>query len=405
MRSPRLLPSLSALLCLFEASARAQAPGDWIYSDLSGGTVWRMDPSTGSYGALPGTGFGTGNGIAMAANNADIVIAMFSTTQQLVLQKPGGARSVISLVGGGAANGPTAVDLDQDGTYLVSEATGNGLYRVNPVSASASLLVTTGNYLNAVCIDQDTGDYVIGIWGAGLLQRVDRKTRQVTTIAGGLGSISGVDFEPRTGTYVVTTFTYPEVRRLTRTGQVTTVASSYNANAVRVDDETGDLVIAQGTVQPYNNSIGLYSASGALKRSFVTGNRTPTGIEIYGSRKVVGSGPATAGSIYNLALSFPRSPNAGYFLLLSTGLRSGIPLNDGTGRVVNVNASSLVFGDIPGITTGFLGSLSASGTAAATIALPSWFPAGVRLFVTAVAQNFALPSGFETANTWAFTTN
>lgn len=399
---------LSTLLLSSTLSwAHAQAlPGDWVFTDLAGSRIWRTDPNTGLTAALSGYASGTGNGIAMAANNLDLVVVTFGVANRLEQRSAAGLWKFLGPVGTApSSNGPSALDLDQDGLYVCSEADGNALHRVNPATATTTLIAVSQPWLNAVCIDQDTGDYILGVFNAGLLQRVNRVTRQVTAIASGLGSVSGVDFEPQSGSFIVTTFTSPQVRRVARTGLVTPLSVLVSANAVKVDDETGDLVVGQGVVQPYTNSIRLLAPNGGAKRTWSVGYVTPTGIEIYGSRKVSGSGPATAGSVYNISLALPKSPNAAYFMMLSTGLRPGIPMNDGSDRVVNLDVRSLVIGDIPGVTTGFVGLLSASGTATATIALPPWFPAGIRLFVTAVAQNYSQPSGFETANTWAFTTN
>jgi hypothetical protein len=134
-----------------------------------------------------------------------------------------------------------------------------------------------------------------------------------------------------------------------------------------------------------------------------------TCVEFYGSRKVSGSGAATPGSSYTIRFAFPSSPGAAYLAVMSTGLRPGLPLPDSSGRVINLDFTSPLFGlslgGIPGITTGFTGTLSPSGTASGTIAIPPGFPSGLRLFVSAVAVNGAFPSGLETANTWAFTIN
>jgi hypothetical protein len=94
---------------------------------------------------------------------------------------------------------------------------------------------------------------------------------------------------------------------------------------------------------------------------------------------------------------------------LSTGLRPGFALGDGTGRTVHLDVTSPLFpisiGGLPGVTTGFTGVLDASGQATGSILIPAGFPAGVRLFVSAVALHPGLPSGLDTANSWGVTTN
>jgi hypothetical protein len=92
---------------------------------------------------------------------------------------------------------------------------------------------------------------------------------------------------------------------------------------------------------------------------------------------------------------------------MSTGLRPGIALPDG--RTVNLDFTSPLFllsiGGLPGVNTGFSGTLSPLGTATGTIAIPNGVPPGIRIFTSAVAVNVGFPSGLDTANTWGFTTN
>jgi hypothetical protein len=403
----RPLLSIATLLCAASPLAAQSQPGDWVFTDLNNATLWRLDPANGAITALPTALAGVLNACTMGADNRDVVVAAFgtSTLHHLYAVAPSGAATLLGPVGNPpSTNGPNAIDLDQDGTWVCSEASTNAIWRVDPVTRTSSLLMSTAAYANALCIDQDTGDYVAGVYGAGTLLRFDRRTRVPTLLASGLGNLSGVDFEPSTGSFVVTTFSSPQVRRVARTGGVTTLFTLTNANAVKVDDETGNLLVASGTVQAVN-TIVLRAADGTPLRSWSAGNRTPTGVELYGSRKVSGFGPALPGTTYTIELAFPRSPSAGYVVLLSVGLRPGIPLNDGTGRRIHVDANTLHIGDLPGFTNGFVGTLDAGGRTRATIALPAWFPANVRLFVTAVAANGALGRGFDTANTWAFTIN
>jgi len=87
---------------------------------------------------------------------------------------------------------------------------------------------------------------------------------------------------------------------------------------------------------------------------------------------------------------------------MSLSLRPGIALGDG--RVLNLAVDPLFvlsLGGIPGLTTGFSGALDATGAAAGTIALPPGFPPGVRVHVSAVAVNQALPAGLDMGNSWS----
>jgi hypothetical protein len=300
-----------------------------------------------------------------------------------------------------AVPGPTPdmLALDQDGTFVV--ARGDALLRVDPgTGATATLVALPG--LRGVDIDQDTGNYLTGTMTT--LLRVDRSTLAITTITAPLTDVRCLAFEPRTGATLVGQLSW--LSRVTRAGVVSTVGPPVAASeAVRVDGETGNILGGTG------NQVSLLTPSGALvtTRVVLTAFMVTTCVEFYGSRKVSGSGAATPGSSYTIRFAFPSSPGAAYLAVMSTGLRPGLPLPDSSGRVINLDFTSPLFGlslgGIPGITTGFTGTLSPSGTASGTIAIPPGFPSGLRLFVSAVAVNGAFPSGLETANTWAFTIN
>jgi len=381
-------------------------PGSWIIGDLSAsvGGILRVDPASGALTTVvagrPATFF---NWVILGGDNRSLLGNASTPLFHLLNVTLSGALTTVGAIG--AAPSPNGADLDQDGSIVASTSAANGLHRVVPgVSVP---IVTTPATLNNVCIDQDTGDYVLGIFSAGQLLRVNRLTSAISTIAVGLGSVSGVDFEPQTGTFVVSTFTGPVVRRVTPAGVISPVsATPAGANAVKVDDETGNLLVGGGITLTNMTPAGVVLTSHALVG--------PAGLsisatEIAGSRKVSGSGPALPGSAYSYNFSFPASPGAGYVAAASTGLRPGIPLGDGTGRVINLDVTSpllpLSIGGIPGLTTGFSGVLSTTGGATGTLLIPLGFPPGIRVFVSAVALNGSMPTGLDTANTWAFTTN
>ena len=135
-----------------------------------------------------------------------------------------------------------------------------------------------------------------------------------------------------------------------------------------------------------------------------------TAVEIYGSRKLSGSGPAIPGTRYDLHLSFPGSPGVDYAVLASlTGFRPGIPLPDNTHRVISLFPDTLFFlllqlGQLPGVCDHFRGKLDASGQPAGplpSITIPRAFPPGLRICLAAVAFNPALASGLDISNPWA----
>jgi hypothetical protein len=305
---------------------------------------------------------------------------------------------------------PNSSDVDQDGTHVVAIGTGNNagathfLQRVTTGGVVTTIL-TSPISPNCFAVDGDTGDYIIALFNVlpnGALLRVNRTSLAITTIAPALGRMSGVDFEPQTGNFVCTRFDAGTVLRITPGGVITTLLPAGANNAIKVNEENGEILAAGGT------NVSRFSPAGTIITTRAFAGFSFTGIEITGSRKVSGSGNFQAGSVYNVNFSFPQSSGSSYVAALSTGLRPGIPLADGTGRVINLAISPLLLisiGGIPGITTGFSGTLNALGQASGTITLPAGFPAGVRIQVSAVAVNGALPSGLDTANSLGITSN
>jgi len=384
-------------------------PGDWILSDAGTtiGGLLSMNPATGALATLaPGRPAGYFNWVAMDRRNRDVAALYSGGPFHLVTVSPAGELTTVAAVGGYVS--PNGLDLDQDGSWIATTSGGNGLYRIDPLTGVARLLTTLPGTVNNVAIDQDTGDYIVAIYGSlpgGELLRVRRGTLAVSTIASGLGRLSSVDHEPATGQFLVTAYDEPLVRRVHPAGSVTPVSLSFpgGANVVKVDDETGDLLVGG------RNTQAVLSPAGAIRTTRVLPpDVSITGVEVYGSRKVSGRGSAAGDSLYHLSLSFPSSPFAPYLVVMSTALRPGIPLGDGTGRVIRIDPTSPIFrlslGGIPGITEGFVGNLDQDGRADPRVWIPPGTPAGLRLFFTAVVVNPAFPAGVETANTWAFTT-
>jgi hypothetical protein len=401
----RVSRAFAAFVC-GASLATAQLPSqDWIVASygFSNPGLHVVSPATGAVlSVVPGGYFPVG--VVMAPNNVDLLVAG-STSLDLVTL--GGLVVPTSPISNGYGG---QLAPDQDGTYLCAEDW--GLYRLDPTTGSEDW-TWSGVYafLNGVCVDGDTGDYVVGEHGYfydGRVTRIHRTTGVATTIAAGLGPVQSVDFDPLTGEFLVANGdAFAPVLRVARNGAVTALGTSVvptGATAVRVDPTTGNLLVVGPNAARMVTPLGATVANVA----FSTPMDYPGGVELSGSRKVSGFGAATAGSDYFVRLAFPGGAGRAYTAALSTAMRPGIPLNDGTGRVVSLAADWLfnaTIGGIPGLLDGFSGVLDANGSAIATVHVPAGFPAGVRFFVSAVVANPAAPSGLETANTWGFTTN
>jgi hypothetical protein len=400
---------------LFAAPLAAQVgTGDWVVLDSSSVHAIR-----GVYRVIPATGAATPivlnnelRGLDLAPDNRNLILNRFSLFPAALLRMtPQGVTTTLvtypsNTLGSGMA-------LDQDGTWVV--ATNPGLLRVDPSTGTTTLLASTFGSLNDVTIDQDTGDYFAVHWigmlaGQGTVFRFHRRTNAVTTITTALGFPNSIDFEPRTGQFIVPALPSfditnpPSLRRISRNGVRTTIHATFPqvATAVVVDPETGNYLAGGRT------DLGLVSPAGLVLTSHPMGIASES-VALYGSAKITGSGPATPGSTYTYRLNFPDSPGRAYVCAMSFGLRPGIALADGTGRVINLDPTSPLFvvslGGIPAITGGYTGVLDAQGNATATIAIQPGTPPDIRWHFSAVVLDPSAPSGIVTSNTWSFSTN
>lgn len=385
-------PILTGLLSL-PAFAQA-APGGWLIADAGAGSpgLFRMQPTTGVMTPIATGLYYYPASVIMAADNSHLLAADIGTSS-LEVVAAGGTRVPNAVFG----STPGQLALDQDGTVLC--AANYGAERVDLATATSTPYWSSiRQFLFGVCLDGDTGDamfagfyYLID----GRLNRVNRRTGVGTMLANGLGPVSSCDFDPLTGDFLVTNGdAISPLLRVFRNGTVASMGMYVpaGANAVRIDPETGNILVAGQSL------IRLLAPSGALLRSWpLPAGAAVTGLEFSGSRKVSGHGPATAGSSYTLDYSFPGAANGFYIGLFALSMRPGLPLNDGTGRVVSLGANTLL--------TAFSGSLDANGRASRALAIPPGLPADVRIFASAVVLDPSAPSGVLTANTFGFSTN
>jgi len=97
--------------------------------------------------------------ITMAEDNVDFLVLQASTQDLLLHVTPTGKMATIANMG--SAGSPSGIDLDQDGTYVVS-STDNHLRRITPggaITTIISLPVSQFDRNNDVARDHDTGNY------------------------------------------------------------------------------------------------------------------------------------------------------------------------------------------------------------------------------------------------------
>ena len=341
--------------------AQQPDPGDWVVSDTGqthNGALF-FDPAMSSPAPLTTLavgGAGYVNWISMHPNNTDLLVNYSYFGLFGVLGVPGGAfTSIVSI-----PDSPNGQVMDQDGTILVTTSGGDKLWRVDLALKTATLVATMPSTLNNVTLDGDTGEILVAIFdmmkpSQGRVLRLSRSGVILGTLAAGLGQTSCVDFDPISGDYFVTSFDSPEVRRINPHGVATTVALFSGANAVKVDRENGTLLVCGFNRTTRMDVQGKILHGEDHRHKIAGGSFNWTAVEIYGSRKLSGSGPARPGTRYTLNLRFPASPNRGYLVLASlSGLRPGFKLRDNTGRVVSLNFDELSVlllytGSVPGM--------------------------------------------------------
>jgi hypothetical protein len=154
---------------------------------------------------------------------------------------------------------------------------------------------------------------------------------------------------------------------------------SVGANAVKVDDVTGNYFVASG------DTVHEIAPNGYFANTWRSAGQSWTSVEMYGSRQISGVGPARAGSRYRIDFSFRGMGNTPYLGLLALSMRPGIPIQGGK---INVAPDALFLATLSGsnpFVTGFVGVLDPSGNASGYIDLPAFAPAGLTLFVSGVA--------------------
>ena len=278
-------------------------------------------------------------------------------------------------------------------------------YKAGSISAvfrlSQTTLTTwasaTGSTWRGLCRDMETGDFVVGDWTTGRLLRIDHYTRKVTTIASGLGAITGVAYVPRSGRFAVTRGSHANGLVIVRSdGHVTNEIPLANAEAVCVREDTGDIHACGYGV------IVSVSDLGSVRSTHAWPGYVFTGIEVYGKRPLSLTASGRLGTKQNVKIRFTRSPGALYVCALSFAHRPGLAI--GHDRVLHLRPDALfqltLGRDILGITERFIGiTQSGTGFAYPAFTLPASFPHGICVYVAGAALNPTFPGGLDFSNT------
>lgn len=361
--------AIVALLSCVGTPLAAQATQN-AYLATSGSRLLLVDRATGVASTLATTSggsyrkaiMGPGNLYALAVRaNAGLSDAW------LVRIAASGAQTTVSTVPtNGAASG---IAIDQDARAVVT--TSDGLVQSIFLASVTTIASSAGLRPNGICMDDDTGDYIVASYfnsSTGGLIRIDRARRTATTITRSFPGVTGCDHDQWTGRFLATTRVSPQLRVVNRDGSIhTTKTFAHDLEGVRIDDVTGHVhVVGGGQIYHLDETLTLVRTYGSF--GFLSG------IDLWGSRFLTGSGTAAHGSAYWVDGAFPNQPNRYYVAALGgSGLRPGWRRSNG--QRINIQLDALFFatlaGNLPFFTERFDGTTDASGRFNARFTLPN----------------------------------
>jgi hypothetical protein len=339
----------------------------------------------------------------MDVGNHDLVATFnhrSSSAGSLVRITPGG--QVATLATASSVVFPRAIEVDDDGTYLllgsldVLQRSARGRF-----FSIGSVPPPFGGF--AMTIDPITGYYWMAGFG-GKLAYMHHRTNVVTTLLpAGFRYITGMDHDEATDTFAFCNETLQSIFFVDRQFRIVSSFATPGQNwSLRLSPETGHVHVLDGS-----STVTERTQKGVVVRTTRLAVRVDFfSLEVYGSRPISGVGSAARGTVYQLRIGFPAAGGLTYAAALSLGgIRPGIGLPDGRRIALAIDPLFLLtaaHGDIPGLTQGLRGTLSAAGQATATIAVPTGLPIGLRVFASAVVIDARAPVGLRTGNTWAF---
>lgn len=377
-----------ALLVAGGLGAQSVADGDLVLAS-NGSTrgVFHVDPSTQALRTLDASQ----SCAAVHTSWGNDAAWMLAGSRVFFVNAASRVSTVVNFVTGSLGG----LAADQDARFWITNQSTGHVYRL---FGSTATTVATLPSPSAICRDGTTGHFVVGST-QGALYRIDRETYAVTTLAQGLGSISGVAYLPSAGgRFAVSRLAAGgAVAIVDRTGNVTTTANLADANCVTFD-ERRNRIFAGGTGASAGRIFEL-TVQGAVVRTLSVGSGVSiSGIDVWGDRDVSLSGTGVQGSRGTAYLSFPESPNRAYCVALSLANAPAIRVG---GQHQHIAPDAIFFltacGGLPLWTTGFAGTLDSGGVGNARFVLP--YVPGLRLYVAASAVNPGKPGGLDVGNT------
>jgi hypothetical protein len=400
---------LAALLIGVAALHTSSQPreGDLIATSVYGsnGFIVYLSPATPQNLTALALSQNPASWVRMAPNNTDVVVRehVLHLGAQLASYDPNGISRSFALRHGGLSG----FELDHDGRWVaVSPRTSTPIGDFIGIDDKTGAVTTffTCQYLSAsdVAIDRDPGGPTFAVsavrcnqttceWGLVLHDRQGRHT-WLPLPAGAWGG--GIELHPRSGDYILPYYLAknagsPCVARVSRAGVVTTLVS-FDATAARITQD--DHLWLSGTA-----GLLQYDLTGNAVVTLVL-HRPPgtfgSGIEVYGSRRLVCHQPVTAPRRVTVTLQSrkPGDGNQVYQIACSLARRPGIRFPNGEWLDLDANDPLFlltVLNGAPTVFQRFYGLTSPQGNATATVNIPGGLPPnlGLTVFVAGVIHD------------------
>jgi len=399
-------------------SAAQPRAGDLILTVADGQTsfVARMSPgqSGGPTTLAAGPQACHAHWVRMAEANRRVLIGEVDlgssvSVGRLVHVAPDGSRTTLVTLPGHRPEGGAA--LDHDGQWVVATHIWGSFnpdaYLLGVTSGATVQTFATffGHSFEGITIDRNPGQPEYAIlarshggpppnYGYGHLLQGDRRGRLTTLIAQTFYA-EMLEMHPASGGYLSCT---NRLVRVSGTGRVTTIAGfDYAGVGARIGQDdcvwVASRSLKQASVLKYdlaNNAVVT------LQPVLFTVNQWITGLEVYGSRRLVCNGTGRPGTRVTVTLQSRETGDGGqpYALACALARRPGVRFANGERLDLDVTDPLFMasaFGHLPGVFKNFQGRTDSRGDAVASIDLPAVLPPnlGLTVFVAGVVYDGA----------------
>jgi len=284
-------------------------------------------------------------------------------------------------------------ELDHTDEWIL--AAPQALWSVHASTGKVSSLVVGGvpGLWNEMAIDRDPGappfvvaNYTQSTSAVVKLFGLDRKGAVTTILASAgdpLRQLAGVELWGETGQYLTCDFDAPQVHLVNKDGTIASSIVAAGANGAKINLDGTAWCLGANVV----SKVDLRTASVTSLVKFNAGpgnNFSFTGIDTYGSRRIVCRGSGAPGTTVKVSLSSRKLADAGKPFVLAASFGRRPALDFGNGERLCLAPDALLYlsaGQNNSIFMGFAGVTDAKGEATASVNVPKSLPPGLGITV------------------------